>query len=126
MTCVGRECLDQIRPVTRLDQALAGGADPFRVLDPRLQPGPHVPRRAARLFACETHHAGQVAHELFDLGFRHGSIVVEQPQVRRHQRAISLHALAQVHQRARQVGQRPVEVGAPRLLHHLFQVPRLR
>ena len=75
----------------------------------------------ARLFACETQHAGQAAHELFDLGFRHGGVVAERPQVRRHQGAVSLHALAQVHQGAGQIGQRPVEVGAPRLLHHLFQ-----
>ena len=46
---------------------------------------------------------------------------MERPQFRRHQGAIALHALAQVHQGAGQIGQRPVEVGAAGLLHHLFQ-----
>ena len=44
-----------------------------------------------------------------------------EPQLGRDQGAISLHALAQIDQRAGQVGQGPVEVGAVRLLHHFFE-----
>ena len=83
----GREPADQALGITHVDEATLRVADPIRVLGEGLQPAlelaPDVARRLALLFAMETQHDRQVAHELIDVGFRHGSVVSEQLQFAR-------------------------------------------
>ena len=62
-----------------------------------------------------------MAHELIDVGIRHGSVIAEQLQPVGDQGSARLDAPAQIHRGAGQIGQRPVEVGAAGLLHHLLQ-----
>ena len=93
-------------------------------LDPRFQRGSQVPGCLPACSRAKPITPDRSAHELFDLGVRHGSVVAERPQFAPPPACGPLHALAQIHQRARQIGQRPVEVGAPGCCTISSSVPR--
>ncbi len=117
----GRELIDE--PLAHDPPRPGGGGrrDPRRVLEPRSSRArrrrggrPACSRAKLRIPERWRTNASISASVI-------GSVVADRPQLGRDPEPVALHALVQVHQGARQVGEGPVEVRAAGLLDHLLQ-----